>query len=416
MPFSTAGMKFLGIEPPKISLANSKLLPRGQRLHLDPAIAELAVTAGLLLVAALDVGPAANGFAVGNLRRFQGDIHAVALLQAADHDFDMLLAAAGQQELAGLRVAVEAQGLVFFQDAVDGVAHAVFVVARLGFDGEGDGGLRQFDRRIGDVEALFGQGVAGQGVLELGDGADIAGVQFGDGLQGLAVRAAEVRQAFGGILVDVLQVGVVLNDAGIDAEEVDASGEGVGGGFEDVGGSQAAFGDGAMRFGAVDEGGDLAALGGIRHVVDDQVEDQVAADVEVGGGAHDGEDAHFANAGAHAVENVFHRQGALFEELFHVGIVAFGDHFHQGFVGGLRLVGVLGGDVAFLALTVAIGRVGEGAHANQVDDALEIALGADGEVDGHGGASEVLLDAGEGARENRRARDPACSRRWRAGV
>ena len=29
MPFSTAGMKFLGIEPPKISLANSNLPPRG---------------------------------------------------------------------------------------------------------------------------------------------------------------------------------------------------------------------------------------------------------------------------------------------------------------------------------------------------------------------------------------------------
>ncbi len=44
----------------------------------------------------------------------------------------------------------------------------------------------------------------------------------------------------------------------------------------------------------------------------------------------------------HAVQNVLHRQGALLEELFHVGIVAFGDHFHQGLVGRLRVVGVLG--------------------------------------------------------------------------
>ena len=80
---------------------------------------------------------------------------------------------------------------------MDGVAHAIFVVARLGFDGEGDGGLGQLDRRVGDIEALFGQGVAGQGVLELGDGADIAGMQFGDGLQGFAVGDAEVGQAFG---------------------------------------------------------------------------------------------------------------------------------------------------------------------------------------------------------------------------
>ena len=154
-----------------------------------------------------------------------------------------------------------------------------------------------------------------------------------------------------------------------------------------------------MRLGAVDERGDLAALGGIRHVVDNQVENQVAADVVVGGGAHDRENAQFANSGAHAVENVFHRKGSLLEELFHVGIVAFGDHFHQGLVGRLRLVGVLGGNVAFLTFAVAIGRVGKGAHADQVDDALEIALGADGEVDGHGGAPEVFLDAGQGARK-----------------
>jgi hypothetical protein len=67
-------------------------------------------------------------------------------------------------------------------------------------------------------------------------------------------------------------------------------------------------------------------------------------------------------------------------------------------VGGLRLVGVLGRDVAFFALTVAPGRVGKGSYANQVD-VPRLALAADGEVYGNGGASEVFLDAGERARE-----------------
>ena len=122
--------------------------------------------------------------------------------------------------------------------------------------------------------------------FELGHGADIAGVQFGDGLQRFAVRAAQVRQAFRRILVHVLQVAVVLDDAGIDPEVVDASGERVGGGLENVGGGQVAFGDGPMGLGAVDESGDLAALRGSRHIVDDQVQDQIAADVVVGGDAH----------------------------------------------------------------------------------------------------------------------------------
>ena len=117
-----------------------------QRLHANPAIAELAVAAGLLLVAALHVGLAANGFAIRNLGRVQLDVHAVALLQAADDDLDVLLPAAGEQKLLGLRIAIEAQRLIFFQDLVDRVAHAIFVVARLGGNRVGDGRLRQLHR------------------------------------------------------------------------------------------------------------------------------------------------------------------------------------------------------------------------------------------------------------------------------
>ena len=98
----------------------------------------------------------------------------------------MLLARARQQELARLRIAVEAQRLVLFQDPVYGVAHAVLVVARLGLDGERDGRLRQFDRRIVDVHALVRQRVAGQRILQLGDRADIARVHLRHRLQRLA--------------------------------------------------------------------------------------------------------------------------------------------------------------------------------------------------------------------------------------
>ena len=72
----------------------------------------------------------------------------------------MLLAGAGEEELAGLAVAIETQGLVLFQDAVDGVAHAVFVIARFGLYGESDGGLGNLNGRVSDVEALLGKGVA----------------------------------------------------------------------------------------------------------------------------------------------------------------------------------------------------------------------------------------------------------------
>ena len=125
-------MKLRGMAPPKTSLANSNLAAARQRLHANPAIAELAVAAGLLLVPALYLGLATNGFAIRNFRRVQLHVHAVALLQTADDDFDVLLSAAGEQKFLGLRIAIEAQRLIFFENALDGVAEAIFILAALG--------------------------------------------------------------------------------------------------------------------------------------------------------------------------------------------------------------------------------------------------------------------------------------------
>jgi hypothetical protein len=51
-----------------------------QRLQTNPAVSELPVSAGLLLVTALDVGFASDRFPLRNLGRVQLDIHAVAFL------------------------------------------------------------------------------------------------------------------------------------------------------------------------------------------------------------------------------------------------------------------------------------------------------------------------------------------------
>src|ERR1019366_9107950 len=75
-----------------------------------------------------------------------------------------------------------------------------------------------------------------------------------------------VRQTLRRTLVDILQVAVVLDDARIYPEEVDASGERIGRGLEYVGACQIAFDDRPMRFGAVDERRDIAALHRTRHI------------------------------------------------------------------------------------------------------------------------------------------------------
>ena len=91
--------------------------------------------------------------------------------------------------------------------------------------------------------------------------------------------------------------------------------------------------------------------------------------------------------------NVFDRQRAFLEEFFEQRVVAFRHHLDQRFVRAFAASAISAGNIAFLALAVAVERVGVRLHADQVHHALEIALGADGQVDRHGGAAEDRLHA-----------------------
>ena len=97
----------------------------------------------------------------------------------------MRLARAGDEELVGLRVAEEAHHGVFFHELVQGGRELVLVGAGLGLDGVGHGGLGHGDGLEEDLVRLVAEGVAGQGDAQLGDGAEVAGVEFRN-LDGLA--------------------------------------------------------------------------------------------------------------------------------------------------------------------------------------------------------------------------------------
>ncbi len=110
-------MKPPGITPPLILLTNSKPSPCAQRLDLDVAVAELAAAAGLLLVAALRLGRALDRLPVGHARRLQVHLGAEAVLHAVDDHLDVDLREAGDDLLAGLRVAVEVDRRVLLLEA-----------------------------------------------------------------------------------------------------------------------------------------------------------------------------------------------------------------------------------------------------------------------------------------------------------
>ena len=74
-----------------------------QRIELDLAVAELAVAAGLLLVAAVRLGRRGDRLAIRDARDLEVDLDAEPPLQLRDGDLDVRLSLAGEQQLLGLR-------------------------------------------------------------------------------------------------------------------------------------------------------------------------------------------------------------------------------------------------------------------------------------------------------------------------
>ena len=80
-----------------------------QRLDLEPAIAELAAAAGLLLVLALRARLALDRLAIRNLRRLELDVDAEFPLEPLDDELHVLLPGSRKDDLPGLGIAVHAQ-------------------------------------------------------------------------------------------------------------------------------------------------------------------------------------------------------------------------------------------------------------------------------------------------------------------
>ena len=93
------------------------------------------------------------------------------------------------------------------------------------------------------------------------------------------------------------------------------------------------------------------------------------------------------------------RERALREERFHQRFVGLGHHLDQLFARMRRRVRQGGGNLAFGHLAAAVGREGQRLHAHQVDDALEVVLLADRQLDRHDLAGAVAVQRLEGALE-----------------
>ena len=202
------------------------------RLQLDDGVAVLALAAGLADEAAVALGGAADGLAVGNLRLADvgGDLELAD--HAVDEDVQVQLAHARDEGLARLRVRVDAEGRVLLGQALQGDGQLVLVGLRLGLDLDLDDRLGEGHRLEDDRVVRIGQRVAGEGVLEADGGGDVAGVDLLDLLAVVGVHLEDAPDALLLALDRVEDVRAGLERARVDPEEGELAHERVGGDLE----------------------------------------------------------------------------------------------------------------------------------------------------------------------------------------
>ena len=118
-----------------------------QGLHFDDHVAELAVAARLLLVAALLGDRLADRFAVADRRRVALHLDAVAALQAREHGVEMLVVDAAQADFVIGVVMLDDQRRIFLAQPLQRAGQLDVVLAVGGLDRD-----RAVARRIVDLD------------------------------------------------------------------------------------------------------------------------------------------------------------------------------------------------------------------------------------------------------------------------
>ncbi len=176
-------------------------------------------------------------FAIGDFRLLGIDLHLVALREPFPDDGQVQLAHAGHHQLFGLRIAIEVDRAVFFDDLVQRAGELAFVAAALGRDGQADHRRGELD---GPHRPVAERG-AGVQLFDLGDRHNVAGSGGVDRLRFAPLHFQELAD------LDVLAAAgdvhavVLLERAGVDADEAQLLHEGVDAGLEDLGDERAAW-------------------------------------------------------------------------------------------------------------------------------------------------------------------------------
>src|SRR4051794_37156119 len=369
----------------------------GGRLDVDVDDAVLARAAGLADEAALDLlGGAADGLAVGDLRAADVGLDVELAAHAVDQHLEVQLAHAGDLRLSRLLVRLDLERRVLLGQTAERDRHLLLVGLRLGLDGD-------LDDRVGEVDHLEldrgvgrGQRVAGHDLLDADARGDVAGVHARDLLAVVRVHHQDAADALGAARVDVEDARAGLELAGVDAEVGELADERVGGDLEGQGGERRVVVGGPGLLARLvlaldlDGAGDGRHVDGARQVVEHGVEQRLDALVLERRAAEDRGhlevERRLADRGLELVD----RDLDLFEDELDELVVVVGDLVEQVLARRGGAVGVLVRDVDDVELLAELVLVDDRLHPDEVDDADEVGLRPDGELDRHGMRREAV--------------------------
>ena len=276
------------------------------------------MAAALLLVTALHLNRLADGLAIGDLRILEHGVRAELALQLLAHDFKLQFALTADERFGGHRVFGDDHIRHFLAQARQTGENLVFLARFLGV-------YRQRNLRRGEVDAVilndladFAEAVAGGGVLQLAERADVTRAEHADRNLLLAAHHEDARRLFGLVRVRVEQRGRRGQHAGDDLNQGQLAHERVGDGLEHLRGEALAhvrvadvhgFGLGVDAV--------IGVLHRAGHVHGQLIHQRAHADAVQAGNRGDRHNAALVNARGKAAQHVFLAQLALVEEFFH---------------------------------------------------------------------------------------------------
>ena len=204
----------------------------------------------------------------------------------------------------------------------------------------------------------------------------------------------EAADALALALGGVVHVAAAAQHAAVDAEERELADEGVGGDLEGEGRERLLVADVACLALAVAQPFDGWLVERRGQEVDDRVEHRLHALVLERAAAQHGHELGGDGAGAQPADELLGAQLLAVEVLHHQLVVALGDGLEEGVPVLGHLLDHVGRDLRALAGGAQVVGVDDRLLADQVDDALEVALGADRQLDANRVGAEACADAG----------------------